>query len=376
MIIEPFSPWIYKEEIAGFVSPPFDTISKEEEIKLKQNKDNITNLTLPESYEKAAEFLNNLKLSGKLERKEESIVIITMEYVENGKIFTVPGIISLIDSTDKNIITHEKTFQKFVDDRINLMKNIGGQPEPIFVVSAENFDDILIEYTKDGRNKIIFDFHFNGIHIKAYLVKDPEQIIGMQKILKEYQGIIADGHHRFAASKQLYESTKDPRWRMVMAFIVSLNSEGLRISGVHRVGKNDIVFSNLMDCVSRNFLIKKIEKPDDNSIFIYKKYFYQIVAKNPREDLIDSLPVSLVNSYIFKECLKMDDRDVSNLVEFVNSIDQVVKMVDSNEYSFGIIMPSTDKMKFLQIIKNKLQLPQKSTYFNPKIPSGIVMNLF
>ncbi len=376
MIIEPFSPWIYKGEIADFVSPPFDTISKEEEIKLKHNKDNITNLTLPESYEKATEFLKNLKLSGKLEREEESIVIITMEYVENGKIFTVPGIISLIDSTDKNIVTHEKTFQKFVDDRINLMKNIGGQPEPIFVVSIENLDDILFEYTKDVRNKIIFDFNFNGIRIKAYLVKDPERIIEIQMILKEYQGIIADGHHRFAASKQLYESTKDPRWKMVMAFIVSLNSKGLKISGVHRVVKDEIVFHNLMDCVSRNFLIKKIEKPDDNSIVIYKKYFYQIVAKNPGEDLIESLPVSLVNSHIFKECLKMDDRDISNHVEFMNCIDQVVKMVDSNVYSFGIIMPSTDKIKFLQIVKNKLQLPQKSTYFNPKIPSGIVMNLF
>ncbi len=376
MIIEPFSPWIYKGEIADFVSPPFDTISKEEEIKLKHNKDNITNLTLPESYEKATEFLKNLKLSGKLEREEESIVIITMEYVENGKIFTVPGIISLIDSTDKNIVTHEKTFQKFVDDRINLMKNIGGQPEPIFVVSIENLDDILFEYTKDVRNKIIFDFNFNGIRIKAYLVKDPERIIEIQMILKEYQGIIADGHHRFAASKQLYESTKDPRWKMVMAFIVSLNSKGLKISGVHRVVKDEIVFHNLMDCVSRNFLIKKIEKPDDNSIVIYKKYFYQIVAKNPGEDLIESLPVSLVNSHIFKECLKMDDRDISNHVEFMNCIDQVVKMVDSDVYSFGIIMPSTDKIKFLQIVKNKLQLPQKSTYFNPKIPSGIVMNLF
>ncbi len=338
--------------------------------------DNITNLTLPENYEKAAEFLYNLKSSGKLEREEESIVIITMKYVENGRIFKVLGIISLVDSTDKNIITHEKTFQKFVDDRINLMKNIEGQPEPIFVVSAENFDDVLIDFTRDDRNKIIFDFNFNGIHIKAYLVKDTGQIIEIQKILKEYQGIIADGHHRFAASKQLYESTKDPRWKMVMAFIVSLNSEGLRISGVHRVVKNEIAFPNLMDCVSENFLIKKVEKPDDKSIVIYKKYFYQIVAKNPGEDLIESLPISLVNSYIFKECLKMNDIDISNHVEFMNCIDQVVKMVDSNEYSFGIIMPPTDKIKFLQIVKNKLQLPQKSTYFNPKIPSGIVINLF
>ncbi len=375
MIIKSFKPWIYQGNLNEFISPPFDTINEDEEANLKKYEFNITHITLPENYESAGKILQSLIASGKLKMVVESIIIVTIEYENNGIKFKIPGIISLIDSDDPKIITHEKTFKKFVNDRVNLMKTIEGQPEPVFLVTIENFDHIINEIIKNGLAEKLDEFKFKGMNIKIHRITKKEIIEELKFKFNVIHGIIADGHHRLSASRTLYNETGDTFWKYVMAFIVSLHNEGLRISGVNRIVKSSKKFEEMKECISENFYIVNDENHSEGIIEIYNGNFFEIIPKVNGRGLIEDLPVSLVNDLIFKKCLKWTERELSDNVYFTNSWQEVVENVDSGKYSFGIIMPPFNKEKFVEIASKGLIFPQKSTYFNPKIPSGIALNL-
>ncbi len=375
MIIRSFNPWVYNGDLKEFISPPFDTISKEEEAILKEKKDNITHITLPDNEETARDMVKLLVSRGKLKRTENSILIIIMEYERAGIKFKIPGIMSMIDSQDPEIITHERTFRKFVDERVNLMRAINGQPEPIFVVTKESSDQIIYRILENGFPELINNFNYRGISIKVYKISKETAIEEMRGEFNKLHGIVADGHHRLEASKALYGETGNEFWRYVMSFIVSLHNDGLNISGVHRIVNSSIDFDELEKCISEQFIVHKRENHSEGTMEIYRKHFFEINPKKSGKGLIDDLPVSLVNNLIFKNCLKWTENEITRYVHFIDSYREVIEKVDSGNYSLGIIMPPFSKDKFEEIASQGIPFPQKSTFFNPKIPSGIAMNL-
>jgi uncharacterized protein (DUF1015 family) len=97
-------------------------------------------------------------------------------------------------------------------------------------------------------------------------------------------GIIADGHHRFSASKALYDATGDIFWKYVMAFTVSLHNEGLKISGVNRIVRSFSKFEELEECIFQNFSISKKSNHSENNIEIYNGNFLEIKPKSMEGD--------------------------------------------------------------------------------------------
>ena len=88
------------------------------------------------------------------------------------------------------------------------------------------------------------------------------------------------------------------------------------------------------------------------------------------------MPLTYVlNELLFRECLGFNDLDISDLVEYQHDLYHAVKSVENGEASFAVLMPYWNKNSFIQFVINGDTLPPKSTYFYPKIPSGIAINL-
>lgn len=375
MIIEPFYPWIVTSDIQDFISPPFDTIEVEEELRLKRHKNNIVHITLPDSYRDAVTYLQNLIDSGSLRKSNKSFLLVKMEYVEEGRTFTIPGILASVDVEDVNIKTHERTFQEFVDDREKLMLAIRAQPEPIFIVTEKDMDAIITEISERNENNKLFEFKFNGMKITVIQIANEAEI---EKIKDGYYttgGIIADGHHRFAATRSIYENTGNNFWKYSLAFIVSLNTPGLKISGVHRLVKSNLKFVEVLNCLKTEFNLRECESFQKDRLQLYAGGRFLLLEYNYQQDVIFSTTTELVNSLIFEKCLNFQEADISKIAHFTNSEIDIVRSVDAGEYSFGILMPSFNKQKFLEMVSKGIPFPQKSTYFNPKIPSGIALRL-
>ena len=141
MIIKEFKPYIFSGDIKDAVSPPFDTITQEQENKLRSAKCNITALSMPQSWSNG---ITPRKIMEKwikdrliYEYVENVIIILKQVFYINKEAVARYGIISLVD-INNSISTHENTFSKQVMERQTVMDDLQAQPEPIFIVIPDN----------------------------------------------------------------------------------------------------------------------------------------------------------------------------------------------------------------------------------------------
>jgi uncharacterized protein (DUF1015 family) len=383
MNIMEFKPYLFSCDIRDVVSPPFDTITVEQEKKLRTAKFNITALSLPEF---ANSGISPKKLLEKWIREkivyeyhENIIIILKQIFYINKEIITRYGIISLLE-IDNAVKAHENTFEKQVQERKSVMRELDGEPEPIFIVIPDNsFDKMVRRYANSLEEKFRFE-EPSGVENYVYFLEDEEKIKKLKETVKNVQGIVADGHHRTQAIRELKDETHDRFWYYAMAYITSIYDNGLMIGGVDRLVYRLNFEENLPRI--RNLFDVTIEKTivDDNDLRIYSKgVFYRII---PKEYVIretfgnkDPLSTEIVNRILFENAFRIDKKEIETKVGYIYNTTDAINAVDMHECDFAIIIPAWQKDAFLKLAIDGRLFPQKSTYFYPKIPSGIAIYL-
>ncbi len=380
MDIIPFKPLIYRKDIDGMISPPFDAITPQQEMVLKRNEYNITYLTLPRGSSGIdhAKYLlrtwveNNVLIP--VDRP--MILILEQRFSVNGKTVERYGIISKVRifPDDGSVIPHEQTFDQYVKERKDLMSGTDTQLEPIFLVStAEGFT----EYIKIVAASMKYDNTYRGpgnIENFVYHVYEGEIIGKIESMLNREKAVVADGHHRLEATKQIAMSRTGDSvhfWQYAMAYITSLYDEGVLIGGVHRIVNSRSILK--IDDLRKTFDITEESGVIPDSITLYNGKFYRII---PRNHDLHSTPVDIVNGDIFKKILRFEDSEMEKSIIYTHDTEQLIDAVDKKAASFGILMPDWNKNDLMKILENRAKLPQKSTYFYPKIPSGIAIDSF
>lgn len=383
MNIKEFKPYIFSGNIVDSVSPPFDTITIEQEKKLRAAKYNITALSLPE-------YGNSSLTPEKLIKKwigdnviypygKDIIIILKQVFYINKEIITRYGIISLAE-IDSSLKAHESTFEKQVLERKNVMISLNGEPEPIFIVVPDNgFDKMVRRFASNLEEKFKFE-EPNGVENYVYFLEDPEKIEKLKDSIKNDQGIVADGHHRTQAIKDLKKETGDSFWNYAMAYITSIYDNGLMIGGVDRLvyrtnfEENIPKIENLFDVTVERTIV------EDNNIRVYSKgLFYKLIPKKYAIDqVMDSkyeVSTEIVNKILFGEVLGIDKNNMQTKIGYIYNTTDAINAVDMHECDFAIIIPPWQKDVFLKMALDGVIFPQKSTYFYPKIPSGIAIYL-
>ncbi|MEM0139616.1 MAG: DUF1015 family protein, partial [Ferroplasma sp.] len=273
---------------------------------------------------------------------------------------------------------HEKTFSKQVMERKNVMENLNAEVEPIFVVIADNnFDKIVRRFAASLEEKFTFE-EPSGVKNSIFFLTDTEKIDKLKNAVKNVQGIIADGHHRATAIRELYKETHNNFWKYAISYITSIYDAGLMIGGVDRLvyginfEANLAKIKNLFDVVDEKSII------DSDLIQIYSNgHVYSIT---PKQFIIDELfgknfPLSteIINRILFNEVFGLTDQEIEKKVGYIYNATDAINSVDKHECNFAIIVPPWHKDVFLSLILENKILPQKSTYFYPKIPSGIAI---
>lgn len=390
MIIKPFDPVLFRKDLSNVTSPPFDVITKAQETILKQNKYNITHLTLPDSGDAShsRKTIDNWLEEGVLVRGEEnSVVIITQDFRGNGKDFCRIGMIAPVETSPPQgiVLPHEQTFKWAVDERKEVMSKSRCQLEPIFLaINGLSFERILKAAIKGMQPVRTFE-EPTGVINKFFIVFERSTVESIVRAVGKDKAIVADGHHRLKATMELYAEKKSDGgdfWKYSLAYITSLQQESLMISGIHRLMSMDFSFSIILPELEKYFEITQVSQNEDlENITIYSEGKYYSLSPKPHAfDLIgefgkyrmDTDP-SLVNTLIFEKIMGMSIDDIAEKVGYTHSVPFAVEEVDKGNYSFTILMPQWDKSTFLSMTEKGRIMPQKSTYFYPKIPSGIAM---
>jgi len=414
------------KDIKSVLAPPYDVVNKESRDKfLLESKYNIFHLELPQEdkknnrtrYENAAHFLNKWKKENIIIRDESPrIYSYDIDFKIDNKNFSRKAIVALVkvEPWESRIIRpHEKTFDKVTTDRLHLLEHTKTQFSQVFLLYKGNqkATEILSEYQANMLYEV--EDPLGNIH-KLSSISSLDCAKRLHEFFKTLPMYIADGHHRYTTalnfSKKMQAQFGTQAWRAynyIMVYMVDVNDPGLIVLPTHRI----VTLSNhdkIIDVLnkSREFFDtvtkKDIEDINTNSIKAIKAELGQLKEKTAfavfyikdnkitfefwklketaLKELLKKLPrslatldVTILNEIVFSKVVNLDltkDSDISK-ISFTPEESNLLKMKENQLF---FMLNATDANEVLKVSDEGLVMPHKSTFFYPKILTGLVMN--
>ncbi len=384
-IVKPFRGVLYKEKLRSseVMAPPYDVIDDRKRESLKKSSVyNIVNITLPDSYDKAKELLDEWFEIGVLQLDDDcSFYLYSAEYIYDGVKKLLKGIVGAlkIEPFGKYIKPHEKTLKGPKIDRFNLITTTNAMFCPIIGL-YNKCNEIKNIFEKTVSKKPIYTADFEDINHNLYKITGTDDIKTIEKALLDRSIIIADGHHRYETALMIkdYFNSKGLKhgwFDYIMILLVDAESGGLSLSAIHRVVKQLEDFDRFVDRLSEYFFISEKEVSNYDFIMYYQGRYYWLTLKFPKsDDLLKRLNSSIFEDYVYKKILGLKDSDIKNqdVSGYAHSLEELKSLVDTGKAKVGFILKPMSFGELVEVTENGLTVPQKSTYFYPKIPSGLV----
>ncbi|HMV14472.1 MAG TPA: DUF1015 family protein [Chitinophagales bacterium] len=351
-----------------------------------------------EVYQKGKEVFTAFINENILQRDEKPCMYVYAQTMEGR---TQTGLVagsSIDDYFNDKIKKHELTLIAKENDRIKHMKTKMAQPGMVFLTykAVEEIDVIIEHYTSHQAAENDF---VDSQNVRHQLWKiDNENII--QKLVTLFKeqvpaSYIADGHHRSAASakvgKQLREENPNHTGNESYNYFLSclFPSNQLQIQDYNRLVKdlNDLSEATLLEKIAQHFTIEKIGqtiyKPTqlhEFSMYVNGNWYKLNANKNTynENDPIGVLDVTILSKYILDEILNIKDQRTDKRIDFVGGIrglGELQKRVDSGEMKIAFAFYPVSLDQLIAIADTGNIMPPKSTWFEPKLKSGLVINV-
>ncbi|MDP2981689.1 MAG: DUF1015 domain-containing protein [Candidatus Omnitrophota bacterium] len=385
-----------KEKIKDFskvVAPPYDVISKEEQDRLyKMDQYNIVRMLMGKSspgdndkdnkYVRAGRYLKDWQKKGVIKRDvNPSVYINLQEFKLGGKIKRRIGFIALLkleefDTKESSIYPHENTLAAPKEDRAKLIHAIEANLGPVFAIFEDkdrSISAILKNQMKPEPLINIVDSH--GVRNKFWQVSDQKIIAGLIGLMKHKKIFIADGHHRYEVGLAFSKFKKDPKYGYILTYFTDLLGDGLAVLPYHRlIGGVGNGLKPFPTDLKKHFTIKELKskkdikpflgeaKPTEARFVIYgRKKFIGLVFKNK----ID-MDVTVAKNLIIDPLRKI-------FIDFTKDLDYAIKEVNSGKFSFAILVNPVKITEIRDVAFLGNRMPQKSTYFYPKVYTGLTI---
>ena len=420
--------------LSDVVTPPYDVISKQEQHDFyERHPQNIIRLILGKAtendtvnnnyYTRASDFLKNWFSENILEQDTTPAFYLTsMDFSLENKILTRYGIIALVALEPfKNgvIVPHESTFSNVKMERFGLIKSCHANFSPIFSLYSDS-KNIIIDKLKGSALKQAPKIEFtdyDGHRHKMWRITDLDSCRYVSSAMQEKRLFIADGHHRYETaldyrdwiSSSNPDFNKDHPANYVMMYLNSMEDAGLVILPAHRMVKGlksstTASFINnaedYFDILTIPFMDSDFERARAEFISILKSNaskniigvlmkgsmeFYLLTLKsgvmermfsNELPEALRNLDVTVLTRLIFMEIFGFDNSKLDNesIITYSSSEKQAIEAAVSGKCDISFILNPT-KIEQVRDIANKgLIMPRKSTYFYPKVITGLVLN--
>ena len=303
------------------------------------------------------------------------------------------GFLSLANIDDylsNKIKGHEKTYQKRMKERADQMINIETQIGPIYMSYSEdnNINDLLLSYTKVEPN---YDFQsFDKSYHKLWCVNKEIDVLKISKKLESIKLLyIADGHHRMGAmnliAKNFRKNCNNCNDFMIAAFptnqsqILDYNRVVRDLNGLsaNKFLENLRLYFNISNC-SQSY--KPISKKNFGMYHQGKWYSLDFIGKiEDEKNILSNLDINIINNYCLIPILGIKDINKDERIRFIagcHGLEALEKKVDENNDSVAFSIFPSQIEDVMRVADNKLTMPPKSTWFDPKPLDGLVVYEF
>lgn len=358
------------------------------------NFDDSVDTYAPEVYQKAKELLQKDKQEGVYITDEDRSYYI-YQLVMDGRPQTGLVACSSVDDYMNHVIKkHENTREDKEIDRITHVDTCSAQTGPIFLAyrSDKGIHDIVASYVENETP--IYDFTaVDGIAHRVWKIAKKEDVDAIYKAFQNIQQIyIADGHHRAASAVKvgLKRRQENPGYTGEEEFNYFLSvlfpRDELRILDYNRTVKdlNGRSLTQFLEEISKNFIVEKAEgqvRPEKKGTFgMYTEgQWYHLTAKPELfegKDAVGSLDVSVLQDYLLGPVLGIGDPRTDQRIDFIGGIrglSELEKRADS-DMKISFSMYPTSITELFDVADQELLMPPKSTWFEPKLRSGLFIH--
>jgi uncharacterized protein (DUF1015 family) len=387
------------DDVIKVLAPPYDVISREEQEELyRVSPYNVVRLILSKcdgekKYSEAGEtFRNWISDNVLIQDTEPSIYPYHQEFNIDGKQIRRRGFIAAVrieDFSTKIILPHERTFPKPKMDRLKLTLACKANLSPVFSIYSD--PEGLIEKDIDKRinGPLIDSLYKDGVRNWLWKISDQDLISKIKTRMSDCNLLIADGHHRYETALEYRNlKTKDPGtgsgerpYEYVMMYLSRAEDDGLLINPTHRVLKNldSLDLENFIQKIGERFNIKRIDFNEAVSSIGHREFLMvtkdtesviKVSPKNLFPESYKNLAVMLLHNVVLEEIITEEKSEIF----YTKSIKEVSELVKSGQYVLGFILPPLTALDIFEVVLAGEKLPHKTTYFYPKILSGLVFN--
>ena len=416
--IKPFKCVRPNEDVASKVAAlPYDVYNSDEAREVvKDNKLSFLNIDRAETqfdksvdiydkkvYEKARDLFNEQLCEGVYIEDEDLAYYVYELIMDNRSQSGIVAVASVDDYLDGTIKKHENTLAKKEQDRINHVDTMSAQTGPIFL-AYRDIEAVNAVVKKIKETKPIYDFiSDDGIAHKAWKISDDKDIEIISDSFDKCDGLyIADGHHRAASAvkvalKRRDENpgfTGDEEYNYFLSVIFP-ESE-LMIMDYNRVIKdlNGLNNEEFLDKVRENFYVREIGKTTELSnelsevkpkskgtmAILLDGVWYEAHAHNNilSDDPVKGLDVSIASDYIITPILGIKDLKNDPRIDFVGGIRGLKELEKrcNTDCRLAIAMYPTSISELFGVADAGALMPPKSTWFEPKLRSGLFIHRF
>jgi len=420
--VRPFKGLLYdKQAITGdyasVMAPPYDVIPKNMRDELyEKNMYNVVKLILGRSLEndgpennkyiRAKNFLNEWQKKGVLVRDDaESFYVYLQEYEYKGKKYRRTGFIGLIkiEDPDKDtVLPHEHTLAKPKEDRLNLIKQVRSNLSPIFTLFNDDTGEIgkILEECAAASDPVI-DIETDGVCHKLWHLSDGASL---KRIVSQMAGkkiFIADGHHRYEVARTYRDMRRQEEGDdgsadyIMMYFTDASEHDNLTVMATHRVIKAmpDVeveaklgVYFDITECDDLSGLMERIEGAGEDHVFGFydgEKYLFMkpkdksAILGLITEEMTDDwkqLDVSVLHSAVLNSILSVSGAEGN--ITYVRDPETAEVLVKDGSHMAAFFLNPTRVAQLTAVAEHGEMMPQKSTYFYPKLLTGLVINRF
>lgn len=411
--IRPFRAFHYDFEGLGkppeaLLAPPYDVISDEMKASLSSEPLNISNVMLGnrgDSYRAAKGILDGWISSRKVVQDEApAYYVYEQTFKIEGRLHQRNGVIALLrlEPLGRNILPHERTHPKAKQDRRELLASVQANLEQIFMIYDDEKSSIqeILDRVKQPGNELLDFNDFDDVRHRVFRITREGDIERITSSLADKKALIADGHHRYEVA-QSYSQEMDQKsgtgpHDFAVVTLVNARDPGLVMLPTHRLIRSlpPQRMDSLESKLSSKFdlepvgdkasLLGKLEGSEGCGVIGVwrikerKGFIANLKPEFCSKDPVERLDVSILHRYIIEEALgitpEMQERKEG--MEFAKGTEESFKLAEEGDFQLLLLLTPASIPEIIEAAETGKLLPHKSTYFFPKLWSGLVMYIF
>lgn len=407
------------DQMSDVIAPPYDVISTEQKKELlARNPYNIVRLILPDGddpYDNARNTLQEWIAQQILTRDPEPAIYCYHQTFRTpeGEEKTRKGFLALIRLVEFNagiVLPHEATLAAPKEDRLQLLRAAKTNFSPIFSLYSD--PDLMIEkllepFTSMPPRVKVKDS--DGILNTFWAVSDPDAVHKVASLMKNNWVLIADGHHRYESClmyrKERLRENPDPEapFHFTLMFFCNINQPGITVLPYNRAVLNlpDFQTDSILRRASEFFEIKPFEDPSkahselrragsSTTAFLArfagteKLHLFRLkhdislgsLYSPGTSEAVQKLDVNVLHKVFLEKILSISEEDIRNqkYLKYYKNAQEEQKDFEQGKLQIAFFLNPTKVEQVVEVSKAGHKMPQKSTFFYPKLMTGFVLN--